>query len=349
VPAGEADQIPFAVPDESHPLLPSDRAERAVIVGMEQVRLGVDLHAGRPQPVDLDPHVRHPEIQQGARRGPIEQQPRGAEPEKEQPRWIESGEHLATQSLHVEIRGPVEIRGVLGDLMQFHDHSRIRRNPGSADRRIGTCCDPARYARSATSLNAGVKHGSTTDEVTDTDVPVETDDGATEAAAPESTTRRRLLAQLSWIVPALAVVLLVVAGVLGGLLYRQHHRQAAEDAAVTAARQVLINAYSIDYHSVDTDYQRFISGTSGDLRSQLTSGKSKFISTVKSTQTQETAQIVDAGLVRFDGDTATVTIALNSPLTNTTVKQATTRSYRTEVDVQHIHGKWLATAIRQVN
>lgn len=183
-------------------------------------------------------------------------------------------------------------------------------------------------------------------------MPVENDaadDVDTETTPTESKPRRGPLAQLSWIVPALAVVMLVVAGVLGGLLYRQHHREAARNDAVTAARQVLINAYSIDYHSVDTDYQRFISGTSGDLHSQLTSGKSKFISTVKSTHTQETAQIVDAGLVRFDGDTATVTIALNSPLTNTTVKQATTRSYRTEVDVQDLHGKWLATAIRQVN
>lgn len=193
-----------------------------------------------------------------------------------------------------------------------------------------------------------MKHGGTTDELTDTDASVE-NDAAGEAETTESAPRRGLLGQLTWIVPALAVVMLVVAGVLGGLLYRQHHRQAAEDAAVTAAKQVLINAYSIDYHSVDTDYQRFVSGTSGDLHSQLTNGKSKFISTVKSTHTQETAQIVDAGLVRFDGDTATVTIALNSPLKNTSVKQATTRSYRTEVDVQRIHGKWLATAIRQVS
>lgn len=200
-----------------------------------------------------------------------------------------------------------------------------------------------------------MKHGGTTDELADTDVPAENDTPETveaeiAAAEPEpAPPRRGLLAQLSWIVPALAVVMLVVAGVFGGLLYRQHHRDAARDAAVTAAKQVLINAYSIDYHSVDTDYQRFISGTSGDLHSQLTSGKSKFISTVKSTRTQETAQIMDAGLVRFDGDTATVTIALNSPLTNSSVKSATTRSYRTEVDVQRIHGKWLATAIRQVN
>jgi len=190
-----------------------------------------------------------------------------------------------------------------------------------------------------------VKHGGTTDELTDTDVSVETDTAEDVEPAP----RRGLLGQLTWIVPALAVVMLVLAGVLGGLRYRQDHQQAAEDAAVTAAKQVLINAYSIDYHSVDTDYQRFLDSTSGDLRNQLTSGKSKFISTVKSTHTQETAQIVDAGLVRFNGDTATVTIALNSPLTNTTVKQATTRSYRTEVDVQRIHGTWLATAIRQVN
>ena len=164
------------------------------------------------------------------------------------------------------------------------------------------------------------------------------------AAAP-----RPWLTRLSWLVPALAVLALIAAAVMGGLLYREHSRQAARNAALTAARQVLINAYSIDYRSVSKDYQRFLDGTSGDLHNQLIAGKSKFVQTVQTTHTHESAQIVDAGLVRFDADSATVAIALNSPLTSVTVTKAQTRSYRTEVDVALVHGDWLATAIRQVD
>jgi Mce-associated membrane protein len=140
-----------------------------------------------------------------------------------------------------------------------------------------------------------------------------------------------------------------VAGVVGGLYYRQHGRDAARNAAVTAARQVLINAYSVDYRSVTKDYQRFVDGTSGDLHSQLTDGRSKFIQTVQTTHTHETAQIVDAGVVRSDSNSATIAIALNSPLTTTSISKPQTRSYRTEVDVALVHGTWLATAIRQAD
>jgi Mce-associated membrane protein len=100
---------------------------------------------------------------------------------------------------------------------------------------------------------------------------------------------------------------------------------------------------------VTADYQRFVAGTSGELHSELASGKSKFIQTVQTTHTHETAQIVDAGVVRSDANSATVAVALNSPLTTTSITKPQTRSYRTEVDVTRVNGNWLATAIRQVS
>src|SRR2546429_8248320 len=100
---------------------------------------------------------------------------------------------------------------------------------------------------------------------------------------------RRRLPVLTWALPAAAVILLVVSLALGGLLYRQHSKENKQDDAVTAATQVLINAYSVDYGTVDRDYQRFVDSTTGDLKNQLTNGKGKFVSTVKSTHTHETA------------------------------------------------------------
>jgi Mce-associated membrane protein len=241
-----------------------------------------------------------------------------------------------------------------------------------------------RYALGSGSLNAGVGHPSATDAETESGAKIDTatdtatdtaDDKATEVAADDGTTvddltddstddpsddpaelvaddgtpRRPRFAALTWLLPALTVVALLLAGVVGGLYYRQHGRDTARNAAVTAARQVLINAYSVDYRSVTKDYQRFVDGTSGDLHSQLTDGRSKFIQTVQTTHTHETAQIVDAGVVRSDSNSATIAIALNSPLTTTSITKPQTRSYRTEVDVALVHGTWLATAIRQAD
>ncbi len=200
----------------------------------------------------------------------------------------------------------------------------------------------ARTTTRAEPTDLGGNEPDDTDFAEETDAPVE--ETIEPAAKPRSVPD-----WLAWLLPSLAVLALIAAAVLGGLLYRQHTRIAAQDAAVTAARQVLINAYSIDYKSVTADYQRFIDGTTGDLRDQLTSGKSKFVQTVQTTHTHETAKIVDAGLVRSNGSTATVAIALDSPLTTTSITKPQTRSYRTEVDVTRVHGHWLASAIRQVD
>jgi hypothetical protein len=185
------------------------------------------------------------------------------------------------------------------------------------------------------------------EESDETDVASETE-AEVEATAEPAAESRSLPDWLAWLLPSLAVLTLIAAAVLGGLLYRQHSRLAAQNAAITAAKQVLINAYSIDYKSVTADYQRFVGGTTGDLHGQLTSGKSKFIQTVQSTHTHESAKIIDAGLVRSNGSTATVAIALDSPLTTSSITKPQTRSYRTEVDVTRVHGRWLASAIRQV-
>jgi len=160
---------------------------------------------------------------------------------------------------------------------------------------------------------------------------------------------QRRLPVLSWALPAAAVIVLVVSLALGGLLYRQHSKENKQADAVTAARQVLINAYSVDYKTVANDYRRFVNSTTGDLHSELTASTSKFVSTVTSTHTHETAKVVDAGLVRYDGSTATVAVALDSPLTSTAATTPQARQYRTEVDVQRVGKRWLATAIRQVN
>jgi Mce-associated membrane protein len=165
-------------------------------------------------------------------------------------------------------------------------------------------------------------------------------------AVPEKSERPRAL---SWLLPAAAVVLLLVSAALGGLLYRQRNHADQRAEALAAAKQTLINAYSVDFRTVEKDYQRFMAGTTDQLHGQLDEGRKKFLSTVKSTQTRERGTVADAGVVRFGGDTATVAIALDSPLMTKAAPKERMRRYRTEVDVRRVHGHWLATDIRQID
>jgi hypothetical protein len=62
-------------------------AEGVVVVDEDLVRLGDDLDRSPAKLVHLVLQAGHAQVEQGARRGPVEQQPGGTEPEEQQPRW----------------------------------------------------------------------------------------------------------------------------------------------------------------------------------------------------------------------------------------------------------------------
>src|SRR5664279_2899321 len=110
----QAEQVSLAVPDEGLPFGSPGRPEDALGVGEDDVRLGDDVHSSITQLADPFLQVSDPEVDH---RGPgrlFEQQPGAAEVDKHQ--RAEPGDQRQPEGLRVELGGPVQIVGVLGDL-----------------------------------------------------------------------------------------------------------------------------------------------------------------------------------------------------------------------------------------
>ena len=93
------------------------------MVGEDHVRFGADLDTVLPAPLDRLGDVGDPQIDQGGRGLPIEQQPDPADHEEQQTRRVEEAGRLCPEQPRVEPAGPIEILGMLRDLEQIHVRS----------------------------------------------------------------------------------------------------------------------------------------------------------------------------------------------------------------------------------
>jgi hypothetical protein len=117
--AGEPDQVALAVLDEHHPLFPAGLTEIAPVIYVEPMRFALDRDSRLAELASEAPDIGDPQVDQRAGRGPIEQQPSLSEPEEREPWWVEPGDQLTAKRVGIEGLRPVQVVGVLCDLMEF--------------------------------------------------------------------------------------------------------------------------------------------------------------------------------------------------------------------------------------
>ena len=121
-------------------------------------------------------------------------------------------------------------------------------------------------------------------------------------------------------------------------------------AAVIDAATEMANAFlNLDYRDVDSSTEAVLSLASGAFRTQYqqsTDGLEKVAKRAKSVQTGE---VVWAGVVAVDEDSATVIVASSGTVSNTTTKQKPVpRSYRLQLDLTLEDGQWLTRDLQFV-
>ena len=121
-------------------------------------------------------------------------------------------------------------------------------------------------------------------------------------------------------------------------------------AAVIDAATKMANAFlNLDYEDVDASAEAVLSLATGAFRTQYqqsTEGLEKVAKRAKSVQTGE---VVWAGVVAVDDDSATVIVASSGSVSNTTTKQkAVPRSYRLQLDLTLEDGQWLTRDLQFV-
>nr|WP_254390130.1 DotI/IcmL family type IV secretion protein [Streptomyces sp. AC550_RSS872] len=117
---------------------------------------------------------------------------------------------------------------------------------------------------------------------------------------------------------------------------------------LAAARQSALNFTSLDYRHYARDSANVLSGATGDFKKQFAAQTKQLTQLVDQNKSVSEGQVLEAGIVRSDEDSARVLVVADSKVTNTAVPQGEARTYRLQLDLVHKDGRWLTSDVEFV-
>jgi Mce-associated membrane protein len=152
--------------------------------------------------------------------------------------------------------------------------------------------------------------------------------------------RRAAVALLAALAVAAAAVLLVAAPKVSEAGTREDRRE----AVLTAARQQAVNFTTLDYRRLDRDLGRVEAGATGQFRNQFRSGAAELTELVTQNKAVAKGEVLEAGIVSEDADSARVLVVADSEVTNTgSGGEPQMRHYRIRMDLVRQDGRWLVS------
>ena len=160
-------------------------------------------------------------------------------------------------------------------------------------------------------------------------------------------------ARLATTVLVVLVVLLVAAVAWFAASIKSHVDDrdalaAARDGAVTAARQEIINLDTLNHATIDRDLARVVEGATGTFKEQFTRAKADLKSLIVQRKSTSNGTILSAGVVRADTNTATVLVAVDRTVTDSTDPSGAVAHDRWRVDLEKHGGRWLVADLQPV-
>jgi Mce-associated membrane protein len=184
-------------------------------------------------------------------------------------------------------------------------------------------------------------------------------EGVDGAGPVEGTAPRGRARVGSLVLPArvLLVGVLLAALVVAGMLLVRHRQataqQALRDDVLAAARQEAVNFTTLDYRQLDRDLGRVLDGAGGSFKQQFQQQSDQLRQLVTANKAVSVGQVLDAGLVSLDGDSARVLVVADSRVTNTGAPDGQLRRYRMQLDLVRsadgpTRGRWLTSDLQFV-
>lgn len=152
----------------------------------------------------------------------------------------------------------------------------------------------------------------------------------------------------------LCLALLVASVVLAvHLRSRSASQQALDQAradAVVAARQEMLNLDALSAATYDKDLARILAGATGTFQKQAASSfaLAMFKKPYLDRKSVSSETIVAAGVVRADQSTATVLVADDRLLRDTSLKTGSVAKARWQFDMERHNGHWLLANLERV-
>lgn len=126
-------------------------------------------------------------------------------------------------------------------------------------------------------------------------------------------------------------------------------RDDQRDAILHAARQQAVNFTTLDYRTMDRDLKRVLDGSTGDFRKEFEAGTKDLKDLVAKNQAVSQGDVLEAGIVTSDADSARVLVVADSTVTNTNSNQPQKRHYRIQMDLVRERSRWLVSDLQFVS
>lgn len=150
---------------------------------------------------------------------------------------------------------------------------------------------------------------------------------------------RVVLAMLALVV----VVALVATGALAPKISAAGARDDQRDEVLHAARQQTVNFTTLDYRHLDRDLGRVLAGSTGDFRKQFQAGTKNLTQLVTANKAVSKGEVLEAGLVSSDNDSARVLVVADSDVVNAANPKGEKRHYRIQLDLVRQQDSWLVS------
>ncbi|WP_328419323.1 hypothetical protein [Streptomyces sp. NBC_00443] len=131
-------------------------------------------------------------------------------------------------------------------------------------------------------------------------------------------------------------------------LYAQREANQVRQDILVAARQSALNFTSLDYRHYDRDSANVLAGATGDFKKQFAAQTEQLTRLVAANKSVSEGQVLEAGIVRSDEDSARVLVVADSQVTNTAAPQGESRTYRLQLNLVHRDGRWLTSDVEFV-
>lgn len=155
----------------------------------------------------------------------------------------------------------------------------------------------------------------------------------------------------AWLAALLAV--LVLALVAGGVVLFPRWQdaraeQAAYDGVLRSATAEVIAFTTLDYRDIDPSINRVLAGATGDFKTQFRASREQLVALSKQNHSVSQGQVLRAGVVSMDADSARVVVVADSAVTNVNAPDPQPRHYRLQLDLVRQGDRWLTSDLEFV-
>lgn len=156
-------------------------------------------------------------------------------------------------------------------------------------------------------------------------------------------TRGQIL--LLFLLALVATAAVVSVFLLANRLSDVRDEEARRQEILQTARQQGVNITTLDHRTVDRDLKRVLDLSTGTFRKEFRAGTKNLTDLVVKNKATSTGEVLEAGIVTADSDSARVLVVADATVGNSASAQPQVRHYRMQLDMVRRGNRWLTSTL----